>query len=471
MKNSWIRSGAAALIMLALAATAGCAKNGAGVSSITVPDSSEVKLLVWDSKQAAVYEHLAAEYQASHRGVEIDVEQASGADYFSKLDSSLAQGSAADIFMIDGDHAHKLVADGQLAPLDTVIDQNARQAIYPAAVEQYTKDDALWALPQVSDGTAALFYNKDMLEKAGVDAQSLGSATWGAGLAGDTETAEGSVAADSFFEKIVQLNTAVNQANADDSAAESTGSGYALTADRDRQLMPLIGSNGGSYRDDSGDFAATDMQALEAYNYLLQMLESKAADASALNKLASRAGVQQATGVAAFLDAKAGVYQGNASDLAVINSRAKFSWGVAPIPSGKSGRVSPAPSLALGLNSASADSVAAKEFLNWLAAERQNRAFGVAGVGLPVVTPAQKSFTDFWQRSDKDASFFLPGSEHMQVMPAATGAKYAPVSTAVEALIFKYLRGEYMADEQAQADSESRFVADVQAALDAGAAQ
>src|SRR5690625_4918423 len=158
-----VRAGAAVAIAALLAACGEPASDdsadatSAGIASVT--------FRLWDPAAADAYRESFDAFNAIHRDIHVDVEIVPEDSYAARAASDLADGVMADVFWTTSDavaaHAHA----GDLVELGEVLGED-RPAWEPSVTSLYTRDDALWAVPQVWDSTV-LFYNTELVEQAG----------------------------------------------------------------------------------------------------------------------------------------------------------------------------------------------------------------------------------------------------------------------------------------------------------------
>jgi len=105
-------------------------------------------------------------FEAANPGVTIDVQTASYDEYFTKLQTAVAGGTAPDTFELNYENFVTYASAGTL--LD-VTDQAAAVAAtyYPRAYEVFSQDGKQYGLPE-SFSDVLLFYNKDLFDAAGV---------------------------------------------------------------------------------------------------------------------------------------------------------------------------------------------------------------------------------------------------------------------------------------------------------------
>lgn len=158
--------GALAASAAAVLALSACSSSATGESS-----GGDVTLsyAIWDENQKPAMEDIAAAYTEEHPNVTIEIQVTPYKEYFTKLQTAVTGGSAADVFWMNGPNFQLYASNGQLAPLDDV-----DAADYPQGlVDLYTYEDALYGAPKDFD-TVALWYNKALFDAAGVEYPSAG---------------------------------------------------------------------------------------------------------------------------------------------------------------------------------------------------------------------------------------------------------------------------------------------------------
>ena len=130
----------------------------------------ELVMSVWDSDQQPVMEKMAEAYNKEHPNVTVKTQLTTWSEYWTKLEASATGGSAPDIITMNVLHVEEYADAGILMDLteaeaksDLKINEN-----FPAPlVDGYTVDGKLYGIPKDFD-TNAVFYNKEIFDKAGV---------------------------------------------------------------------------------------------------------------------------------------------------------------------------------------------------------------------------------------------------------------------------------------------------------------
>jgi multiple sugar transport system substrate-binding protein len=113
---------------------------------------------------------IVAAFEEENSDVDVQVETVPYADYFTKLQTAVAGGTAPDTFELNYENFVTYAKNGSLAELSGV-DKGAYQK---ALVDAYSSDGKQYGLPE-SFSNVVLFYNKTLFEQKGVE---LPTADW-----------------------------------------------------------------------------------------------------------------------------------------------------------------------------------------------------------------------------------------------------------------------------------------------------
>lgn len=106
------------------------------------------------------------EFQAQNPGIEVVVETAPFADYFTLLQADISGGAAPDVFELNYENFVTFAANNVLLDISGSISADA--PYYPRALEAFQYDGKQYALPE-SFSDVLLFYNADLFDAAGLD--------------------------------------------------------------------------------------------------------------------------------------------------------------------------------------------------------------------------------------------------------------------------------------------------------------
>jgi len=126
-------------------------------------------MAVWANEaEDAAFRAVIAKYVALHPEVSIRLEVGgAGTQYYQQVDTRLAGRQAPDIFRVQYQQVGRYAGSRALVDLGKYLDASDTADIAPAFMQAVTFKGRPYAMPHHTD-TFALYYNKDMMQKAGV---------------------------------------------------------------------------------------------------------------------------------------------------------------------------------------------------------------------------------------------------------------------------------------------------------------
>lgn len=324
----------AAIAGLAVAALALSSCSGADAGTSGSEDAAgTVRFLGPEDPQ--VFAPVIAAFEKGHPDVTVEYTQVPFDQYATTLQQRLsAKDDTIDVFAVDQPNLAQIAAQGFLEDLSGLKDQ-AKEATSRAQYDINIYDDKMYAL-SIWNSTQMLFYNKDLLAAAGIEAPSIDPA------------------ARQTWEQIAEAGRAAQAAGAESGLLLEQVEAY-------YQLQPLIESAGGGSGISGKDMLevdVTDAGWTEALSWYADTF------ASGL----SPRGVGGFQTSAVFTDQKVAFFVGGPWDVGGFSANADFDWGIAPHPSFEGGsEVTPTGSWSWGINTASKNKAAAQEFLEFAA--------------------------------------------------------------------------------------------------------
>jgi len=181
MNKSLLRAGAALAGLPLLLTACGGGADSASTGTLTY--------WLWDSNQQPAYQQCADAFHQANPDLTVKVEQRGWDDYWATLTTGFVSGTAPDVFT---DHVSKypdFVAQNQLMALDDQVGDVDFDAYAPGLADLWVAQDGKrYGLPKDWD-TVAIFYNKKLVEQAGLTAQDLDNLTWNPNDGGSYEKA------------------------------------------------------------------------------------------------------------------------------------------------------------------------------------------------------------------------------------------------------------------------------------------
>jgi multiple sugar transport system substrate-binding protein len=164
---------AGTLATVAVVAAGACGGNSGGSAS------GVVNWWTWDDKQAQAYQKCATAFEKANPGVSVKITQYNVVDYFTKLTAGFVAGNAPDAFQNSVQFFQAYASQGQLKPLDDFIAKDKfDMSRFSVGVNAWKfTDGKQYALP-LDWAATAVYYNKDMLAKAGYTEKDVNSLTW-----------------------------------------------------------------------------------------------------------------------------------------------------------------------------------------------------------------------------------------------------------------------------------------------------
>jgi multiple sugar transport system substrate-binding protein len=154
---------------------AGCGWSGADAA--TGPGGNgTIEYWLWDSGQQPGYQKCADEFAKQNPGLRVHISQYGWDVYWQKLTAGFIADTAPDVFT---DHLAKYAQFVDLKVLRPLDDLGLQDSDYQPGLAELWKgqDGKRYGSPKDWD-TIALFYDKSVLQKAGVDPATLGDLTW-----------------------------------------------------------------------------------------------------------------------------------------------------------------------------------------------------------------------------------------------------------------------------------------------------
>ena len=360
---------------------------------------------LWDEQVAAAYRESFAEFERGHPDIEVRLDVVAYSTYFDTLRTDVAGGAAADIFWLSNAYFAEYADSARLLDISAVFGPGAAQAWEPSVVNQFTRGDTLWGVPQLTDAGIAVYFNADLVAQAGVALIDLVTMRWSPGP-------------DDTLRALLARLTVDDRGRRADEPDFDPGRvrqwGYNAANDLQGVYLNYVGSAGGVFT--VGDrFAFYNPQSVEAFEYLVGLINADhvAPPASDTNNNGDFSRNQ-------FLQGRMALFQSGTYNLAAIADGARFPWGVVMLPDGPKGRVSVTNGIAAAGNSATAHPDEVREVLAWMGGAQGNGYLGARGAAIPAVRAAQSVYFDHWAARGVDvAPFFrvLPGPPR----PAARG--------------------------------------------------
>ncbi|MDO5727294.1 MAG: sugar ABC transporter substrate-binding protein [Bowdeniella nasicola] len=385
-------AGAAAITLMLTACSPG-ASNSSGDSDDADSSTTTVTFRLWDESAAKAYEESFEAFTSHNPDINVKVEVLAWGDYFEQLPLDLQSGDMADIFWMNSSSYGRYADNGNLMNIGEALG-NDHDAWVEATAELYERDDTLWGVPQIWD-SIALFYNKDLVEEAGVDPANL---TWAPG-GGDGDT---------LVEAATKLTKDDNGKHPGEEGFDPDSRvqyGFNSQADLQAIYIDFLAENGAMYQD-GDEFAFNSPQGIETFEYLVDLVNTHHVAPSA-----AETNVNGDLARELFMQGKLGLFQSGPYSLPDIQENADFSWGLAPMVAGPEGRVSVVHSVAAVGNADTPHKDATIKVLKWIGSKDGQVALASSGAAFPAVVDAQDEYVQYWKDQGVDVSAFQKAAE------------------------------------------------------------
>jgi multiple sugar transport system substrate-binding protein len=410
--------GTAVLAATALTLVAACSPTiDASDEDTAASGATTVTFRLWDEVAAAAYQESFDAFSGQNTDIRVEVEVVPWADYWERLPLDISSGEMADIFWMNTSDFGRYADDGDLIDITAALGDD-HDEWQQSVVDLYTRDGALWGVPQLWD-SIALYYNRDLVEAAGVDPANL---TW-APSSGEGEEVG---AADTLLAAARALTTDAEGRHPGDPGFDA-GSiqtfGFNAQADPEAIYVDFLAENGAQFQDGDGFTFATP-EGEQAFQYLVDLINTHHVAPSAADTNTNGDVTRDL-----FLQGKLALFQSGPDNLRTIADNADFEWGLAPMVAGPEGRVSVVNGVSAVGNAHSDEVAATTEVLRWLGSVDGQSALASQGVAFPAVVGAQQNFVDYWADRDVDVQAFIDAAKkrtaHSPVGPnfnASSGA-------------------------------------------------
>jgi multiple sugar transport system substrate-binding protein len=172
--NKYLRL--APLALVAALGLSACSSPGTSGADFSTDSAASITYAIWDENQVPALDANIAAFNEIYPNVDVTIDITPWAQYWTKLQTQASGDTLPDVFWMNGPNFQLYAANDQLEPMTNLIDNGEVDlANYVTSLnELYTYDGVQYGLPKDFD-TVALWYNKAILEQAGV---SIPDETW-----------------------------------------------------------------------------------------------------------------------------------------------------------------------------------------------------------------------------------------------------------------------------------------------------
>lgn len=151
-------------VLAAIIALTGCSSTGGNGGS--ADGKVDLRYAIWDKTHMEAINTLIDEYEKENPNVNIELEQYSFADYWTKMETAAAGGSAPDIYWMNAVNINKYADNGMLVSMDDFIkDKNVDMSQYLESLTTlYNYEGTQYGMPSFWDNNILLINTKLMQE-------------------------------------------------------------------------------------------------------------------------------------------------------------------------------------------------------------------------------------------------------------------------------------------------------------------
>jgi multiple sugar transport system substrate-binding protein len=353
-------------------------------SSSGTDDKTPVTINVthWESNTGdkAAWEAATKKFESENPNITVNSQVVpSGDKYYTALDTRIAGNDAPDVAKLTYQKMGKYISGGVLLDITKSIDSETKADLIPAFKAAMTYNNKLYGIPHMSD-TMVIFYNKAMMEKAGVtDIPTSVSKAW-------------------TWQQFTDVAKKVKAANNLQYAFA-----YNWTKNCAYRALPLLYMNGGAVLDSTGKKAAVDnAKGVEWLNYIQSWVKDGLITKSSPNATDSPYDL--------FCNGVVGMCVAGTYNLPYFDTNMKTSYGATFMPqvNGKTG--SDMGGSALVAFSKSKHPAAAEKFLKFMIRSDNLKAYDEVYGDLPVRTSLTKTTLTYASHQDMMKLFTAQGA-------------------------------------------------------------
>ena len=200
----------------------------------------DIMVAEYGPNTAAWWKEFEADFEAAYENIDLTIDVVSWNDIATKVNTRLGNNDAPDILNIDVFASYQ--AEGLLRPAQDYISAETYAKFYDSFLEQSIVDGTVWAVPDLAS-CRAMYYNKDILDAAGVEVPT----TW---------------------DELIAACEAIKEYDPD-----IYPWGVDMTTDEGQACFAYyIWNNGGDFTDADGNWTLNSAENVEAIEFIIGMV-------------------------------------------------------------------------------------------------------------------------------------------------------------------------------------------------------
>ncbi|MYV54663.1 sugar ABC transporter substrate-binding protein [Streptomyces sp. SID3212] len=173
------RKSLTALVAVALAgatALTGCSSSSGGTT--TAGGRTVINYWNWDPNMVTAMGACVSGFEQANPKYTVKISRYNVPDYFTKLTANFVAGNAPDVFQASGQYYPTYIAQHQIAEIGPLLKQNGYKNNFAKGIDPVTGTDGKTYGLTVDWNATGIYYNKDLLAKAGVTEAQIQDLTW-----------------------------------------------------------------------------------------------------------------------------------------------------------------------------------------------------------------------------------------------------------------------------------------------------
>ena len=150
-----------------------------GLTASAALAQTQIRYILWDANQLPAYQQCAEAFQGTNPDIQVAIEQIGWDDYWTTLTTGFVSGEAPDVFTNHLAKYPEFITNGQLVDIQPLVERDGVDVggYIGELASLWARDGARYGLPKDWD-TIAVFYNRQMVEAAGIDPAVFEEWTW-----------------------------------------------------------------------------------------------------------------------------------------------------------------------------------------------------------------------------------------------------------------------------------------------------
>jgi multiple sugar transport system substrate-binding protein len=388
-----------AAMLVAAASACSSATSAAGGGDPTGPVT--LTYGIWDPNQKPAMQQIVNAFEKLHPNITVDVELTPNADYWNKLQTEAASGTAPDVFWMSTTRIGLYAGQGQLLPLS---DRSGfDNSPFPKTLNTiYTVNGKQYGMPKDYD-TVGLWYNKKLFDAAGVK---YPTASW-------------------TWQDVIDASKKLTD------PGKGTWGIASPDWTQENLYNDIYQAGGWVISPDKKSSGFTDAKTLAGIQYALDFI----------TKYKTSPTAQQMTDTdpsQLFASGKVAMFTDGDWDALTYKNAPGLRADVAPLPAGPQGKATVINGLANVIYARTAHAAAAWEFVKFLGGQQANAIQAASGA----VIPAYHGLSDAWVKSMPAFHLQTFVDELDNAVPYPVSANTGPWATANQAVLDQIWAGK-----------------------------